>query len=129
MRAPGGALAFSSNGKHMIDEPATWTPLMDFYEMDNNYVLNVEIPGVELKDIKIELAGSDLVVRGERKIDALCMKESYHRLEGHQGKFLRSFSLPEPVDSSRMQLDLNEGILQIVLPKISSGSQSQRVNR
>jgi HSP20 family protein len=113
----------------MIDDPVTWTPVLDFYEMDNNYVLNLEIPGVVLKDIKIELAGSELIIRGERKIDTVCMKESYHRLEGHRGKFLRSFSLPEPVDNSRMQVDLNEGILKIVLPKIGGGSQSQRAKR
>jgi HSP20 family protein len=114
----------------MIDDPVTWTPPMDFYEMDNNYVLNAEIPGVERKDLKIELAGSELIVKGERKFDSVYMKESYHRLEGHRGKFLRSFSLPEPVDSSRMQIDLNEGILQIVLPKISGDrNQSQRANR
>jgi HSP20 family protein len=114
----------------MIDDSVTWTPLMDFYEMDNNYVLNAEIPGVERRDLKIELSGSELIVRGERKIDAVCMKESYHRLEGHRGRFFRSFSLPEPVESSRMQISLNEGILQIVLPKISGDrNQSPRANR
>ena len=103
----------------MMDDPVTWTPLMDFYEMDNNYVLNAEIPGVERKDLRIELTDSELTVRGERRIDAVCVKERYHRLEGHRGKFLRVFSLPEPVDRSRMQIDLEEGILKIVLPKLS----------
>jgi HSP20 family protein len=107
----------------MIDDRLTWTPLMDFYEMDNNYVLNAEVPGVALKDIKIELAGSELIIRGERKIDPVCMKESYHRLEGPRGRFVRSFSLPESVDGSRMQIDLDQGILKIVLPKTSGGSQ------
>jgi HSP20 family protein len=112
----------------MMDDPVTWTPPTDFYEMDSNYVLKAEIPGVERKDLKIELTGSELIVRGERKVDVVFIKESYHRLEGHRGKFLRSFSLPEPVDGARMQVDLNDGILQIVLPKISR-SQSQQSNR
>jgi HSP20 family protein len=112
-----------------MDDPLTWTPLMDFYEMDDNYVLNAEVPGVERKDIKIELAGSELIIRGERKVDAVCMKESYHRLEGHRGRLVRSFTLPEPVDTGRMQLNLTQGILQIVLPKLSGGFHSQRTSR
>jgi HSP20 family protein len=107
-----------------MDDPVIWTPLMDFYELDKNYVLNAEIPGVERRDVKVELAGSKLTIRGERRIDAVCAKESYHRLEGHRGKFLRTFSLPEPVDGDQMQIKLEDGILNVVLPKIS-----RRANR
>jgi HSP20 family protein len=103
----------------IIDEPVFWTPLMDFYELDNNYVLNAEIPGVERKDVKVECSGSELIIRGERKTDAVCCKESYHRLEGHRGKFFRKFLLPESVDGAAMQIKLQDGILNVVLPKRS----------
>jgi HSP20 family protein len=113
----------------MIDDPVIWTPTMDFYELDNNYVLNAEVPGVERRDIKIQLSDSELSVRGERKIDTVCAKEKYHRLEGHRGKFLRTFSLPEPVDGKRMQIKLKDGILNVVLPKVSDKNNPQRSNR
>jgi len=113
----------------MIDDPVIWTPIMDFYELDSNYVLNAEVPGVERSDIKIQLSGSELIIRGERRIDAVCAKEQYHRLEGHRGKFLRTFSLPEPVDGKRMQIKLEDGILNVVLPKISIKNKSQRSSR
>jgi HSP20 family protein len=103
----------------VIDDPVIWSPLMDFYELDNNYVLSAEVPGVERSDIKVELCDSELLIRGERKIDTDCGKESYHRIEGRRGKFIRSFPLPEPVDETRIQIILENGVLNITLPKIN----------
>ena len=110
-----------------MDETVTWVPPMDVYEMGSNYILNAELPGVERRDIKIEFSGLEVTVRGERKLEADCGKESYQMLEGHRGRFHRTFSLPEPVDRSRIEIDLTNGILHIVLPK--SGSSSSRGNR
>jgi HSP20 family protein len=107
----------------MTDDPVTWIPPIDVYEMDNNYILNAELPGVNRDDIKIEFVGSELVVRGERKFDTVCARENYHRLEGHRGRFHRSFSLPEPIDIKKIQIELKTGILHVVLPKCSSASQ------
>ncbi len=111
----------------MADETVTWVPAMDVYELDNDYVLNAELPGVERRNIKIEFSGSELTVRGERRMNPECENESYHRLEGHRGRFHRTFSLPEPVDQSRIRVDLKDGILHVVLPK--SGGESSRGNR
>ncbi len=110
-----------------MDETVTWVPPMDVYEMGNNYILNAELPGVERRDIKIEFSGLEVTIRGERKPDADCGSESYHRLEGHRGRFHRTFSLPEPVDRSAIEVDLKDGILHIVLPK--SINPSSRGNR
>ncbi len=108
----------------MIDDTGTWTPLMDVYEIDDNYVLNAELPGVERRDVKIEFSGSEFTIRGERRFDTVCAKESYRRLEGHRGKFRRTFALPEPVDKRRVQLELKDGVLHVVLPK--SGGTKKR---
>ncbi len=104
----------------MIDDTITWIPPMDIYEVDNNYILNAELPGVERRDIKMEISGLEFRICGERRFDTVCAKESYHRLEGHRGRFDRAFSLPEPVDGRRVQLELKEGVLHVVLPKLGS---------
>jgi len=101
----------------MVEDAAPWVPPMDIFEIDDNYILNAELPGVARGDIKIELSGLELTIRGERREDTVCTNESYHRLEGHRGRFHRTFSLPEPIDRSRIQLDLKEGVLHVVLPK------------
>jgi len=101
----------------MANDSFTWIPTMDVYEIDNDYILNAELPGVECCDIEVEFSGLEFTVRGERRFDSVCAIEKYQRLEGHRGKFQRTFSLPEPVDSKRMQLELRKGILRIQLPK------------
>ena len=101
----------------MIDETITWVPPMDVFEIDDNYVLNAELPGVDCRDVKIEFSGLEVTIRGKRKVEADCRHESYHRLEGHRGRFHRTFSLPEPIDRSRVEMDLKDGVLHIVLPK------------
>jgi HSP20 family protein len=101
----------------MVDEAVTWVPPMDVYEIDDNYVLNAELPGVDRSDIKIDFSGLEVTIRGRRRADADCGHEHYHRLEGHRGRFHRTFSLPEPVDRGRIQVDLKDGVLRVVLPK------------
>ncbi len=111
----------------MLDETVTWIPPMDVYEVDNNYVLNAELPGVERRDLKIDFSGLDITIRGKRKVETDCDNESYHRLEGHRGRFHRTFSLPEPIDRSRVQIALKDGVLHVLLPK--AGSQTAHGNR
>ena len=108
-------------------EAVTWVPSMDVYEIDNTYVVDAELPGVEQEDIKIDFSGMEVTIRGELKGHTDCGNESYHRLERHQGRFHRTFSLPEPVDRGRVTVELKDGILHVVLPK--SGSQTTRLNR
>lgn len=100
-----------------MDETVTWVPPMDVYEMGSNYILDAELPGVDRRDIKIEFSGLEVTIRGERKADPEFRNESYCRFEGHRGRFHRTFSLPEPVDRSRVEVDLQEGVLHVVLPK------------
>jgi HSP20 family protein len=111
----------------MIDETATWIPPMDVCEVDDSYILNAELPGVDLRDIKIDYSGSELTIKGDRRLDTVCATESYHRLESQRGRFHRKFSLPEPVDKNRIKLELKDGVLRVVLPK--SGQTTKRLRR
>jgi HSP20 family protein len=97
----------------------SWSPPIDIYETDNSFVVTVEIPGVEGNDVRVEVSGAELLISGNRGFDAVCSKESYHRLEGVRGRFRRSFSLPEPLDSARVTANLKDGVLRVVLPKTS----------
>jgi len=114
----------------MVDDTATWIPPTDIYEIDDCYVLNAELSGVEGRDIKVEFSGLKFTILGERRLNPVCTKENYQRLEGHRGKFHRTFSLPEPVDSRYLQMEFNEGVLHVVLPKLGiTRSRSTRGTR
>ena len=110
----------------MANDSLPWIPPMDVYEIDSDYILNAELPGVERCDIEVEFSGHEFTVRGERKFDPVCAKANYQRLEGHRGRFQRTFSLPEPVDNKHMQLELRKGILRIVLPKAGAARNRSR---
>lgn len=102
----------------VLDDAVTWVPSVDLFEVEDCYILNAELPGVELSDLKVECAGSDVTVSGERRMDDGCARhETYHRLEGHRGRFHRTFSLPTLIDPERMNLELKGGVLRILLPK------------
>jgi HSP20 family protein len=101
----------------MMDEAVTWTPPMDVCEVDDRYEVNAELPGVDLEDVSIDFSDAELSIKGERRFDAVSENERYHRLEGQRGRFHRKFSLPEPVDSKRIQWDLKDGILHVIIPK------------
>lgn len=100
------------------DDRISWVPPVDLYETIDCYILNAEIPGVESKDIRIEVSGSELSIRGERRFDAVCAEESYYRLEGIRGHFHRSFSLPEALNNAEVRAQLKDGVLQVILPKL-----------
>jgi len=111
----------------MIDETITWVPPMDVYEIDNSYVVNAELPGVAACNIKMDLSNSEFTIKGERRFDAVCEKESYDRLELRRGRFHRTFSFPEPVDKNRIRWHLKDGVLHVVIPK--SGQNKSRLGR
>jgi HSP20 family protein len=128
--SPGvSSLDWFNPGRTMVNDSLTWIPPMDVYEIDNNYILNAEVPGVERCDIEVAFSGLEFTVRGERKFDPTCARENYQRIEGHRGRFQRTFSLPEPVDSKRMQLELRKGVLRIVLPKAGGAKNRSRGGR
>lgn len=103
----------------LAGESFSRVPHVDIYEADDHYVLNAELPGVAREDIHVEVSGSDLTIRGERRADAICPDENYHRLEGIRGQFRRTFSLPEPLDGANIRASLRDGVLNLVIPKSS----------
>ena len=106
----------------MVEDAITWIPPMDVYESGNSYIVCAEVPGVDLQDIHIDISGMQFTIHGERKFSPDCANENYQRLEGQRGRFHRTFSLLESVDSSRIQVELTDGLLHVVLPKAAKGS-------
>jgi HSP20 family protein len=102
-------------------DTVSWIPPVDIYETDDSYYLTAELPGVEQADIRIEVTGSELTIRGERRILPPCAEENYHRLETVRGRFLRTFTLPDKLDSEAITANLKDGVLEVRLPKVGSG--------
>lgn len=103
------------------DDAISWIPPVDIYETEDSYILTAELPGVEQKDVKIEVTGSELAIRGERRIGPPCAEENYHRLETVRGRFLRTFTLPNKLNSEAITANLKDGVLEVRLPKAAAG--------
>jgi HSP20 family protein len=95
-----------------------WNPAADIYETKDDYVFKVELPGISKEDIKVEMTGDNLSIKGERKEEKEVKKEEYHRVERYYGSFTRSFRLPKNADGQKMKAAMKDGILELKIPKM-----------
>ena len=102
------------------DEPSsttTWSPAVDIYETENEIMVHAELPGVDRKDIALNLEKNVLTLKGERRFEKETKQENYHRIERAYGGFSRSFSIPAIVEEEKIRAEYKDGILRISLPK------------
>lgn len=97
--------------------PTIWTPAVDILEREDEYLVKVELPGVNKDDVKITLESNILTIRGEKQQEQEEKGQSYHRLERTHGSFQRSFTLPTTVRNDKIDASFRDGVLSVVLPK------------
>jgi len=102
-----------------------WTPVVDIAEHDDDYIVKVELPGVNKDEVKITLESNILTIRGEKKQEKETKKENLHRVERSYGSFQRSFTLPTTVKSDKIDASYKDGILTIALPKAEEAKPKQ----
>lgn len=96
---------------------AEWSPAVDVSETDNEYVVKAELPEVKKEDVKITMEDGVLTLTGERKQEKEEKGKRYHRIERSYGSFMRSFELPDNVDTSKAKAEFKDGMLTLSLPK------------
>ena len=94
-----------------------WSPLVDISEDDKEYLVKAEIPEMKKEDIKINVHDDVLTVSGERKYEKEEKGKKVHRVERAYGSFMRSFTMPENADGSKISAEYKDGMLKIHLPK------------
>ena len=99
------------------ETPAKFRPLVDVYEKEDAFHIKAELAGVKPEDVKIEIHNNVLTVSGERNLEKEDEKNGYRRVERRYGSFDRSFSLPETVESEKIDADFKDGVLTVILPK------------
>jgi HSP20 family protein len=95
-------------------ERADWIPAADVYEDEREYLLALDLPGINHDGLDVSLDDGRLVIRGER---AAATGLHARRTERPQGRFVRTFSLPEAVDRGAITADYKDGVLLLHLPK------------
>jgi HSP20 family protein len=95
----------------------SWNPSVDIYETHDEMILAAEIPGLDEKDIAIQIEDNTLSIKGERQFAKETKEENYRRIERSYGSFCRSFSLPGHIDQEKIKADHENGVLKITMPK------------
>jgi HSP20 family protein len=115
---------FRSNGNSvlpsMLEPSADWMPAVDIKETDKQYLVTVDVPGVDPKDIEITLEDGALVVKGERKSEHEESTEGYKLKECSWGSFERRFGLPNAVNDKDVKAKNKNGVLTVTVAKKKS---------
>lgn len=96
---------------------SVFVPKVDVVESDKEIKVSAEIPGMEEKDIQVQLNGDILTISGEKSSEHEEKTEQYHRLERSFGSFQRSVKLPADVDANKVDAIFAKGVLTVTLPK------------
>lgn len=106
--------------------PGAWLPPADIHEEANQFLLYIDLPGVDPKAVEITAEKGVLTVRGQREGLPQETREGYRRIERTKGEFQRRFSLPDSADSGAIKARSINGVLEIVIPKVAQ-PQAQRI--
>ena len=102
-----------------------WLPPVDILESKDAYLIRAELPGMKKEDFNLEVNEGTLTLSGERKAEALTDGVEYHRAERVNGKFSRSFYLPQTVKQDGIKATYRDGILEIHVPKVEEAKPRQ----
>jgi HSP20 family protein len=108
--------ATGNGGKEALTV-AQWSPLVDITEDGKEYLIKAELPEMKKEDVRLTVENDVLSISGERKFEKEEQNRKYHRVERAYGSFVRSFSLPEDADGSKVTADFKDGMLQVHVPK------------
>jgi HSP20 family protein len=103
----------------------SFVPAVDIYEDKEKLVLKLEVPGIEEKDLDVQVENNTLTVKGERKFEKDEKEENFHRIERSYGSFYRSFTLPTTVEAGKVTAKYTAGVLRLELKKKAEAQPKQ----
>jgi HSP20 family protein len=111
------ALSFPRRGSQEVMTTGDWAPRVDIAETDKEFSIKAEIPEVKKEDVKVTVDNGILTISGERKQEKEEKDKKFHRVERFYGSFMRSFTLPDSADDSKIEALFKDGMLKLTIPK------------
>ncbi len=102
-------------------ETSDWQPKVDIVEEEKQFIVKVDIPGVDPKNIQVHLDHNNLTIKGEKESEHKERKDSFIRYERSKGSFYRRVMLPDMVDGDKICAKCKNGVLIISIPKSDKG--------
>jgi HSP20 family protein len=94
-----------------------WMPAINILEKEDAIVISADLPGLKAEDVEVTVEEGILSIRGERKLEETTEDETYHRVERQYGLFERTFSVPNSVDTEKINARFRNGEMTLTLPK------------
>ncbi len=98
----------------------TWKPAVELEDAGERLILRAEIPGVEAKDLDIDVSRDAVAIRGENRYEKKIEDKGFFRSEFRYGKFERVIPLPVEIENEQVQAEFKNGILTLNLPKVEA---------
>ncbi len=98
---------------------AEWTPRIEVFEREGQFVVRADLPGMSKEDVKVEIARGYITLEGEREVEKKEEREGYYYGECHYGSFYRAIPLPEGVNTTKAMAEFHKGVLEVVMPKVT----------
>jgi len=115
---------FTRNFAPLSQNPVV--PNMDVAETDKDIEITAELPGLEEKDVQINVTDNLLTIRGEKKSEREEKEKDYHLVERNYGSFLRTVELPPGGNLDAIKATISKGILKVTVPK-PAPSQAKKI--
>lgn len=116
---------FSSSLRRGSSTLGEYLPSLEVKEDENQFLVHLDIPGMERKDLDISVTGNILTIKGERKEEESKKGKGYFYSERRYGSFQRSVELPVEVDSDKVAAAYKDGVLELTLPKSEKAKPKQ----
>jgi HSP20 family protein len=107
----------SSNDGERKSNGMNFMPAAEIHETDNEVKLNIEVPGIDVKDLDVKVSEDAVAITGERKSEIKSEDKGMRRSEFRYGRFQRIIPLPTPIQNDRVQADFKNGVLSLIMPK------------
>lgn len=93
-------------------------PAIDLYNKDGKYIVEVALPGLDKKDIEIQVEGNALTIAGKYATEQVEKDKKYQYREMRRGSFSRSITLPEDIEAEKVTAEFDKGILKVQIPSL-----------
>jgi HSP20 family protein len=136
-RGPLGDMALLQNRLNSMFQDFAWpnqdeqlttgsfVPAVDVYEDAQKVMVKIEVPGIKQEDLDVKLENNTLTIKGERKFENEEKEENFHRIERRYGSFVRSFTVPQTVDTEGVTANYDAGVLTVTLNKKAEAKPKQ----
>lgn len=103
-----------------------WPPGADIFEIEGVFYIEMDLPGVDPKDVEVAVDGSTVTVRGHRSCERRSGAGSLYRVERYAGAFTRRFELPKPLDPRSLETTFEGGVLRVAIRPLPGGERTER---